>query len=173
MEIRLVINSQWWKLRWESISNSGNSYLNQFPPVEVTKILKRSPDSCSVKLVKFVADIQRVSGPMVSGPTVANFLVRCQVRSLRYAEQLLFSSLCSKANDFRQKWQCFLTATAHSSTGSTDIRVHRACSQLKITSRSFPIPASTQSTQNFIAAIHMKKHECTLFITRVKWNKSY
>ena len=44
---------------------------------------------------------------------------------------------------------------------SADIRVHRACSQLKITSRCFPIPVSTQSTQNFIAAMHVKKRDCT------------
>ena len=56
----------------------------------------------------------------------------------RYAEQLLFSCLCSKVNIYRQKLQCgFLDSHSHSHhiTLSPDIRVHRAGSQLKMSER--------------------------------------
>ena len=49
----------------------------------------------------------------------------------RHAEQVLFSSLCSKFAVYRRKLQCFFF-DHHHSTPSTDIRVHRAGSQLKI-----------------------------------------
>ena len=50
----------------------------------------------------------------------------------RHAEQVLFSSLCSKFAVYRRKLQCFFLDSHSSSTLSTDIRVHRAGSQLKI-----------------------------------------
>ena len=46
-----------------------------------------------------------------------------------HAEQLLFSSLCSKFAVYRRKLQCFFLDL---NTLSCDIRVHRAGSQLKI-----------------------------------------
>ena len=48
----------------------------------------------------------------------------------RHAEQVLFSSLCSKFAVYRRKLQCFFFD--RSSTLSIDIRVSRAGSQLKI-----------------------------------------
>ena len=48
----------------------------------------------------------------------------------RHAEQVLFSSLCSKFAVYRRKLQCFFF-DRRSSTLSPDIRVSRAGSQLK------------------------------------------
>ena len=51
----------------------------------------------------------------------------------RHAEQVLFSSLCSKVAVYRWKLQCFFfDSSSLLHTRSTDIRVHRAGSQLKI-----------------------------------------
>ena len=53
----------------------------------------------------------------------------------RHAEQVLFSSLCSKVAVNSRKLQCFffdIIIVVSSSTLSSEIRVHRAGSQLKI-----------------------------------------
>ena len=51
-----------------------------------------------------------------------------------HAEQVLFSSLCSKVAVYRRKLQCFFFDSTITLT--CDIRVHRAGSQLKIISSS-------------------------------------
>ena len=55
--------------------------------------------------------------------------VKCLCWSLGHAEQLLFSGLCSKVTVYSQKLQCFFYII-HLILW---VRVHRACSQLKIT----------------------------------------
>ena len=53
--------------------------------------------------------------------------------SLVHAGQLLFSCLCSKVTVYSRKLKCFFfDIISRSSTLSTDIRVHRAGSQLKM-----------------------------------------
>ena len=50
-------NSSWnqfplWEYASESIPQVGKNYLNEIPPVEVTKILKRSPDYSTINGAK-------------------------------------------------------------------------------------------------------------------------
>ena len=53
-----------------------------------------------------------------------------------HAQQLLFSCLCSKVTIYRRKWQCvFLDLSSHSSTLSSQFRIHWAGSQLNKKSR--------------------------------------
>ena len=53
----------------------------------------------------------------------------------RHAEQVLFSSLCSKFAVYRRKLQCFFFDSSHHSTLTCYFRVHRAGSQLIISFR--------------------------------------
>ena len=69
----------------------------------------------------------------------------------RHAEQVLFSSLCSKLAVYRRKLQCFFSDLHHHTTLTCYVWVHRAGSQLKMGRKK-----NTDLSDTFFNVVHVR-----------------